>query len=223
MNCQRFWETMPELARETPAGEAREHMEHCPSCGVLLERHRALAAGLARMAAESRAIAPPPRLEAKLLASYRAQAGVRARSHRNWWVPLATWSAAAAASVTLALFLAHGRQPTAKTAPSPVSHRRPPARLELASLPVAPDLDLMEPSMGAEAQFIPLPDAEEFDADDEMDVVRVEVPRSAMAALGYTVSAERASERVEADVAIGPDGLARAVRFVDGSTDPQEY
>ena len=69
--------------------------------------------------------------------------------------------------------------------------------------------------MGAEAQFIPLLDAEELETSDEVDVVRVEVPRSAMAALGFVVSAERASERVEADVAIGPDGLARAVRFVD--------
>ena len=218
MNCQRFWDTMPELGREPLAGEVREHVEHCPSCGALLERHRELAAGLGRMAGESRSIVAPPRLEARLVASYRAQSGLQARSHRQWWVPLATWSAAAAASVTLALFLAHGRQPSAKTVPGPGPHPRPPARLELAALPATPDLDLIAPSVADEAQFIPLPDAGEFDASDEMDVVRVEVPRSAMAALGFVVSAERASERVEADVALGPDGLARAVRFVDGST-----
>jgi hypothetical protein len=204
---------MPELGSQPAAAEALDHLEQCPSCGALLERHRELQAGLGRMARESRQLGAPPRLEASLLASYRAQTGLKARAYHRWWVPLATWSAAAAASVTLALFLAHGRQPTAKTVPAP--HRRPPARMELAAVPVAPDLDLMGSPVGAEAQFIPLPDADELETSDEVDVVRVEVPRSALAALGFVVSAERASERVEADVAIGPDGLARAVRFVD--------
>jgi hypothetical protein len=48
-----------------------------------------------------------------------------------------------------------------------------------------------------------------------MNVVRVEVPRSAMIALGYSVPADRASERVRAEVVMGSDGLARAVRFLD--------
>jgi hypothetical protein len=39
-----------------------------------------------------------------------------------------------------------------------------------------------------------------------------------MIALGLEVSPERASEMVEADVMLGPDGLARAVRFVDADT-----
>ena len=36
-----------------------------------------------------------------------------------------------------------------------------------------------------------------------------------MIELGFAVSAERAAERVEAEVMLGPDGLARAVRFLD--------
>jgi hypothetical protein len=36
-----------------------------------------------------------------------------------------------------------------------------------------------------------------------------------MIALGYSVAADRASERVRADVLMGSDGLARAVRFLD--------
>jgi hypothetical protein len=46
-------------------------------------------------------------------------------------------------------------------------------------------------------------------------MVRVEVPRSAMLEVGLAVSADRVSELVEADVVLGPDGLARAIRFVD--------
>src|SRR5205823_6212390 len=54
----------------------------------------------------------------------------------------------------------------------------------------------------------------EADSEDG-DVVRLEVPRSAMIALGYDVSPDRAAERVEAEVTLGPDGQARAVRFLD--------
>ena len=45
-------------------------------------------------------------------------------------------------------------------------------------------------------------------------IVRVELPRSAMASFGLPVNQERAESRVKADVLIGEDGLARAIRFV---------
>lgn len=45
-------------------------------------------------------------------------------------------------------------------------------------------------------------------------LMRVELPRSALATLGLPVNPERADERVKADVLIGDDGLARAIRFV---------
>ena len=45
--------------------------------------------------------------------------------------------------------------------------------------------------------------------------MRVEVPRSTMMALGIAVSADRAGEPVQAEVMLGSDGLARAVRFLD--------
>jgi hypothetical protein len=45
-------------------------------------------------------------------------------------------------------------------------------------------------------------------------MVRVELPHSAMAALGLPVNIDRANERVKADVLLGVDGLAHAIRFV---------
>src|SRR5207248_5086866 len=45
-------------------------------------------------------------------------------------------------------------------------------------------------------------------------VVRVEVPRSALQSLGLPINVERAGERVKADVLVGNDGVARAIRFV---------
>jgi hypothetical protein len=45
-------------------------------------------------------------------------------------------------------------------------------------------------------------------------MVRVELPHSALAALGLPVNMDRANEIVKADVLLGVDGLAHAIRFV---------
>jgi len=45
-------------------------------------------------------------------------------------------------------------------------------------------------------------------------VMRVELPRSALMSFGLPMDMERAAERIKADVVVGNDGLARAIRFV---------
>jgi hypothetical protein len=45
-------------------------------------------------------------------------------------------------------------------------------------------------------------------------LVRVRMPRSALTAFGLPVNEERFEERIQADVLVGEDGLARAIRFV---------
>jgi hypothetical protein len=46
-------------------------------------------------------------------------------------------------------------------------------------------------------------------------LVRVELPRSALMRFGLPVNMDRANERVKADVLVGSDGIARAIRFVE--------
>lgn len=46
-------------------------------------------------------------------------------------------------------------------------------------------------------------------------VVRVDVPRSTLFAMGMNVSLENESPTVKADLLIGPDGVTRAIRLVD--------
>lgn len=45
-------------------------------------------------------------------------------------------------------------------------------------------------------------------------LVRVELPRSALASLGLPLNPARGGETIKADVLLGDDGLARAIRFV---------
>lgn len=60
-------------------------------------------------------------------------------------------------------------------------------------------------------EFIPLAG---FAQSEGIHLVRVELPRSALSSFGIPVNADRAGERVKADVLLGEDGTARAIRFV---------
>lgn len=62
--------------------------------------------------------------------------------------------------------------------------------------------------------FIPLTYGESQSAMDGGHVVRVELPRTALAQFGLPVNAESSAKPVTADVLLGDDGLARAIRFV---------
>lgn len=62
--------------------------------------------------------------------------------------------------------------------------------------------------------FMPLTYDGGATAMDSGHVVRVELPRSALVSMGLPMNIERAGERVKADVLLGDDGIARAIRFV---------
>ncbi len=62
--------------------------------------------------------------------------------------------------------------------------------------------------------FYPVGYSSALSVQDGGQVVRVEMPRSAMARFGVPVNMDRYDERVKADVLVGTDGLARAIRFV---------
>ena len=62
--------------------------------------------------------------------------------------------------------------------------------------------------------FIPIGFGSNANVQDGGQLVRVEMPRSAMARFGLPVNMDRFDERVKADVLVGVDGMARAIRFV---------
>lgn len=62
--------------------------------------------------------------------------------------------------------------------------------------------------------YIPLTYLADATAVESGIVVRVELSRSALVAMGLPVNVERTDSRVKADVVVGDDGVARAVRFV---------
>jgi len=200
MNCQEF---RKEFAEGGDQASLLAHPGECASCAALLAGHLRLRQGLRLLAAEERHAGAPARVELGLLAAFRSQHRLARRVQaRQWWIPALSWALAACVLMAAALFLLRPHQP-------PPAHRG--AAVEVASIAEAPDPYQAEEDDG----FIAIPNARGLDPSEEVNVVRVEVPRSAMLEVGLAVSADRVSELVEADVMLGPDGLARAIRFLD--------
>jgi hypothetical protein len=63
-------------------------------------------------------------------------------------------------------------------------------------------------------EFMPLGYLNSANLQDGGQIVRVELPRSALANFGIPVNPDRYNEKVKADIVLGVDGLAHAIRFV---------
>jgi hypothetical protein len=62
--------------------------------------------------------------------------------------------------------------------------------------------------------FIPLSYMSAASLQEGGQIIRVQLPRSALANFGLPVNMDRYNEKVKADVLYGVDGMARAIRFV---------
>lgn len=208
MSCSEFWNDPPDL--RSAAAELPPHLSECAACAARFERHRRLQAALRAMALDDRSTGAPPRVEANLLAAFRA-----AQKPQTRVVPFRLRTATPFLAAAAALILAAGVWLWPRHGEAPAAHHRQTSHVELAD---ADGSNAPEPGMLDEEGFIPLPNTQKLEPGDDVNVVRMELPRSAMMAVGYDVNPESASEMVEADVALGPDGLARAVKFLDSAS-----
>lgn len=198
MSCEEFWNRMADQESD----HADRHIAECAPCAARLASERRLTGGLRLLSAELDTFATPQRVEARLLAAFRATHGIGDPRRLAWWrTPILPWAAA---------FLAAGLAFTVWIAPKrrvevPAAHRTAPGQIELAALTTQESDD----------GFIPLPNAPQIDPNDDVSVVRMEFPRSAMLAVGLEVNPDQVSDTVEAEVKLGSDGLARAVRFME--------
>src|ERR1022692_3924088 len=115
MNCQEFWNTIPELGDS--AGS--RHLLACPSCAARMSRHRELEAGFRAMAAGFRRVEAPPRVEARLRSAFHGHTGRESCAPSRRWIPVVTWATAFAVMCALAALLVRPRQPEAA---HPVQH-----------------------------------------------------------------------------------------------------
>jgi hypothetical protein len=236
MNCQTFSELASDIARDqmmdaAARAQALAHADDCASCALHLRSQRHLTSNLRELVAATKDETVSPVVWERLSAAFDSRRVTHLKSNRRRAIYAA---GAIAAMLILALGLvqiARQRQsinveatvaanfPPALSAQTineskeevavkqrrhAVRHRPPPVPSGLTSRineprEIATDFILLtyDGEVGSEAQL-----------------VRVELPRSSMASFGLPVNMDRADQRVKADVLLGADGLARAIRFV---------
>lgn len=79
---------------------------------------------------------------------------------------------------------------------------------------VATDANANSSTTEIATDFMPVGYASAASMQDGGQLVRVELPRSALVAFGLPMNVNRYNEKVKADVFFGADGMARAIRFV---------
>lgn len=218
MNCQEFWDHLPLRGADITEAQAG-HLAECAKCATQWAPHLSLAASLHSLSAEFRQGEAPARVEMGLMAAFRTQAGHRARPSmaRSWLKPVLAWTSAAAATVALATVLVRGYQPPIGT-PATVAAPSHPNRVVVQTAAAA-DVESDDESAVLGEGFVRLPNAQRIEANEDFNVVRVEVPGSAMIEAGISLSEDRAQDTVLADVALASDGTPRAVRLVpDGGS-----
>ena len=145
---------------------------------------------LRALARQDDALRPSPHVEAQLRARVQA---LRPSSTEAGTPARATWHAWAGAAAAAVLFVLIWR-----LVPS-----QPPERITARDVP-APTL---------RSDFLPLPYAHVPVATGH--IVRMSVPRTALATFGLDPGRAGDTRTVLADVFVGEDGIARSVRFVD--------
>jgi hypothetical protein len=157
---------------------------------------------LKTLADHDRHLEAPDAVELRLRAAFRKQ-----HTRRVW----PYFALAMAAAIALVLFLIpRPKEQTmqiAVTAPPVVNVPLPRVRPVVAQTRQSKSAQPREIA----TDFYPLVENMPFDRG---EIFRVELPAIAMRRVGLPVSEDHLADRVQADVLVGEEGLARAVRFV---------
>jgi len=237
MNCTEFELVVVEMARrelmETAAQrEAVAHAGTCARCAARLANERKLSAVVAAVVSEDSRRVAPAALEHTLIAEFRKQHAISKRQ-RAWWARAAIGATAAALIVAAAVGLRRTpEQQTVQTTTKPPEIRvtppvvpviapavgeisKPRVRTAKVSERKAPKRSAADAAVTQHevvTEFIPIVyDPEPIERG---QIVRIRLPLAALASFGLPVNEEHLEETIRADVVLGEDGLARAVRFV---------
>jgi hypothetical protein len=181
---------------------------------------------LAQLREEMADFDAPPRVKPAVMHAFRASAAKPRRPRTLWWAAIAACAAGLAAGL---YWLPRGEEVPPVAPPSIAAVMRPPvlervpdvpqravkARVRLRVVARRHAAPHAPPPQGIATDFLALPYAPPLDPGDGGQVVRVRLPRAAMRIVGLPVNEDRWYERVPADVVLGQDGIARAVRFVN--------
>jgi predicted anti-sigma-YlaC factor YlaD len=214
MNCEEF--AIAGLERDLDAGgldseAAREHLRSCPHCAGLYESSLALRADLRELGQLTSDATTPSRVEMRLRQEFQTRHTTEKSRDR---AVVASWLLAAATLVlvatSLVLWRRHGNVNTAKMEPpslTPVSTR---------SVATGPELGSTLIAENGGDEFALIPGAIPGMLDDTT-VVRVQMQRGSLGALGLSVNEEHVNDIVQVDLLLGADGQPQAYRLPQSS------
>ncbi len=199
---------------------------------------------LQSLAAEMNELEAPASVETKVLEAFRARKVVPIRtrpSNSRYWLVAVAAMLLIAISVVALRWRSGSETPqetlAGKQSPeqpkgepqNPAPNREPQREIEYQAVNDLPkrierrpirrvrrseDAQAANQSREIATDFIPLRYMNAASFQDGGQIVRVELPRSALATFGLPVNMDRYNEKVKADVIVGVDGLAHAIRFV---------
>jgi hypothetical protein len=222
--------------------DALAHSNACDGCASRLRDEEMLTRGLQSLAAEVETLAAPANVEVALLEAFRAQrvaAPVAKKGSNSRY-----WLAAVAAVLLIVMSVVALRWSNTGDAPQQaVVEPAVPKEVEQPIKPddqlvkdikdEAPKRQIIRkptrrpvirrPENATVANHVSSEIATDFislgymspaSLQDGGQIVRVELPRSALGRFGLPVNMERYNEKVKADVLFGVDGMAHAIRFI---------
>jgi len=212
MNCEEFEILGLDARRDSALSEvevaaAREHASSCPQCAALQDSWFVASEELRIYGASMQAVNTPVRVEMRLRQEFRTRH--QTQRHRRAAL-IAGWALATAAVLVGAVNWIKWReaQPGAiakQEIHSPDVSKQTAGAGELqnaANLAAVTDAD----------SFTYLPGTIAAELDDTA-IVRVNMKRGTLAALGIPVNEDRADEWVQVDLLVSDDGLPQAVRL----------
>ena len=218
MTCEEFALACLEIRSSSEDGVLRrallEHARQCPSCAALQTNLLELQDDLRYLSLETKNAEAPSRVRMRVMQEFRTK-------HRTVRARRIAWAGAcglAAASLLVAAISwttwRHGRGLSAwpgSHGPSQVATIGP-SKIPAVQLPAEGLLIGDTLASSASGDFTLLPGSTPSPIEDAT-VVRVQMQRSALGALGFTVNEEHASDLIQVDLLIGDDGLPQAVRL----------
>jgi len=191
-----------------------------------------LTSGLKLLAEDMESLNAPPEIEMRLREAFRARAVfARRRPYVNYWVAgIAAVLLIAISVIAINWRTGNPKQVTAdRTEPAAPVKEQP--RIEEPQQPQQQEVVAVKPRRRSvrrsprtevanhvnreiATDFMPLGYLNPATLQDGGQIVRVELPRSALVNFGLPVNMDRYHEKVKADVLLGVDGLAHAIRFV---------
>ena len=222
MKCRDFELRVRELVKQHGAdlrdSALSEHAQRCEKCSRRLEEERHLESQLSRLASSFQGLVPPPDLQHQIRRAYQTETGtvrqlrpeVGRPDRTPHWLLAAATIVVAVAAVWL-YTITTSREPAiqssseitreARRGPSPSAGTRP--------------IDFGTPPEQMYSEFILIGNCRSLDCLDRARMMRIDLPRSSVSYFGIPrTRIQSPGDRIVADVLIGEDGIARAIRFV---------